>query len=208
MPPSVLTPRATPMTSIGTLTVIFTSIRTRTKSMWRGLRERGSRCSSLIIAWRLWSEPASFSRKIAFSPAPSRNRSDSALRFTAIGTFGLPAPYTTAGICPAMRVRRASFFPVVERFSTFNSIVFMTYPARESAQRGGFYTKSEETEAPSWIRWMASPRRGATERAWIRGQRAMAASTGMVLVTSRLFRPEPSIRSSAGPEKTPWTAAA
>ena len=55
---------------------------------------------------------------------------------------------------------------------------------------------------------MASPRRGATERAWIRGHRAMAASTGIVLVTSRLSSCEASIRSSAGPEKTPWTAAA
>ena len=89
-------------------------------------------------------------------------------------------------------------------------MVFMAYSARrgDRAQRGGFYTKSEETEAPSWIRWMASPRRGATDRARIRGQRAMAASTGMVLVTSRDSSLEPSIRSSAGPEKTPWTAAA
>ncbi len=92
MPPSALTPLATPVISIGTLTVIFTSIRTRTKSMWRGLRESGSRCSSLIMACRLWSEPASFRRKIAFSPAPSRKRSARAFRFTAIGTFGLPAP--------------------------------------------------------------------------------------------------------------------
>ena len=82
------------------------------------------------------------------------------------------------------------------------------FPARGPAQRGGFYTKSDETEVPSWIRWMASPSRGATDRDLIRGQRAMAASTGMVFVTSRLCRPEASIRSRAGPENTPWTAAA
>ena len=57
MPWSVFTPLATPTTSIGTLTVILTSIRTRTKSTWRGLRETGSRWSSRIMAWRLWSEP-------------------------------------------------------------------------------------------------------------------------------------------------------
>src|SRR4029450_9779067 len=88
-------------------------------------------------------------------------------------------------------------------------MVFMAYLARGNpAQRGGFYTKSEETEAPSWILWMASPRRGATDRDRIRGHRAIADSTGMVFVTRRLWSPEPSIRSRAGPEKTPWTAAA
>jgi hypothetical protein len=43
--------------------------------------------------------------------------------------------------------------PRVERFSTVNSIVFMVcVPARHTAQSGAFYTKSEETEVPSWIR--------------------------------------------------------
>ena len=92
MPWSVFTPLATPTISIGTLTVILTSMRTRTKSMWRGLRDTGSRCISRIMAWRLWSEPASFSRKIAFSPAPSRKRSDRAFRSTEMGTLGFPAP--------------------------------------------------------------------------------------------------------------------
>src|ERR1700682_2151180 len=142
IPPSVLTPRATPTTSMETLTRIFASIITRTKSMWRAFRVRGSFWSSRIIAWRVWSEPPSFSRKIAFSPAPSRTASERALRSTVIGTVALPAPYTMAGILPSIRVRRASFLPRLERFSTCSSMVFMVYPARDTAQNGTSYTKS------------------------------------------------------------------
>src|SRR5262249_19065619 len=36
-------------------------------------------------------------------------------------------------------------------------------PRLLSAQNGGFYTKSDETEDPSWIRRMASPSKGAIE---------------------------------------------
>ena len=50
---------------------------------------------------------------------------------------------------------------------------------------------------------MASPRRGATERALIRGQRAMAASTGIVLVTSRRLQPGGLDPLEGGPREDP-----
>src|ERR1700730_18968369 len=43
---------------------------------------------------------------------------------------------------PSIRVRRASFLPRLERFSTCSSMVFMVYPARDTAQNGTSYTKS------------------------------------------------------------------
>ncbi len=55
---------------------------------------------------------------------------------------------------------------------------------------------------------MASPSRGAIESGRILEQRATAASTGIVLVTSSFSRLDASMRSRAGPERTGWTPAA
>ena len=107
-----------------------------------------------------------------------------------IGTVGFLAPYTTAGIFPSPGSRRASFLPIVERFSTFNSIVFMLLsprvrrePAR-TGQRGGRKTghstrKATKRKSPGGSAGWPPPGGARSESDRIRGQRAMAASTGM-----------------------------
>jgi hypothetical protein len=75
-----------------------------------GLARDGSRWSS--GSWRGGSgpsRPASEENRVL--AAPARNASAEALRSTEIGTFGFPAPYTTPGIRPSARTRRASPFP-------------------------------------------------------------------------------------------------
>ena len=60
------------------------------------------------------------------------------------------------------------------------------------------------TLSPRWMRLIASPNSGATERTVIRG--LCAGGSGMVSVTTISVIGTSAMRSSAGPEKTPWVA--
>ena len=148
-PGPALTPFATPTISIGTLTVTFTSIRTRTKSMCSGLaRDRvplhlpDHGVAALVGARQLQEED----RVLAGARRGRGPRGPSGRPRWARWAF--PRRRRRPGSARRRGCAGPRSFQVVERFSTASSMVFMAYPARKRRAKRRILHKKRGNGSP------------------------------------------------------------
>ena len=114
MPPSVFTPSASPLSTTGTVTVSLLSMAMRCKSTWSRVPLIGSNCQSTIMAFTR--SLSSARSKIVLCPLSDLRIRRTCRGSTATEAASLPAPYSTAGIFPPTRTRRAAFLVPGSRF--------------------------------------------------------------------------------------------
>src|SRR5271170_7264045 len=114
IPPSVFTPSGTPCSTIGTLTRKALSMAMRFRSMCSRWPLIGSYCQSTIMAL-VRSPPCSARSKIVLCPLSERKMRNTCRGSTLTGSASLLAPYSTPGILPSRRTRRAWFLVPASR---------------------------------------------------------------------------------------------
>src|SRR5215469_16427748 len=149
MPPCTFTPGASPFRCTGTLTTSFTFIAMRFRSTCSSAPLMGSACQSTIIA--LPESPPALRSKMVLCPASEARTRFICLGSTAMVSDSSPAPYSTAGMRPSWRRRRASFLlppfrGLASIFFSWVAVAILSFPLqKQSADRRLFVNRLNST---------------------------------------------------------------